>query len=545
MTDALERFQSWLDTKEGENFEFKEAKNSYNFSDLLKYCSALSNEGGGRILLGITNKRPRRVVGSQAFSQPEDTRRSLMEKLRINVDFEVIRHPNGRVLAFSTPSHPIGLPVQAEGIAWMRSGDRLVPLSEERRREIYEEAGHDFSADICPNAAFSDLNPQNIEIFRRRWIAKSANPSLNGLMPEQLLRDAEAIIDGGITYAALILFGTHSALGRYMSQAELVFEFRTTETPGPASQRIEYRQGFFSFYDDLWNTINLRNTRQHYQDGLFMLDIPTFDERSAREALLNAISHRDYRSGANVLIRQYPDKLVIESPGGFPPGISLENILDRQYPRNRRIAEIFGKCGLVERSGQGMNLMFEEAIRHGKIPPDFSGTDHFQVTLTLNGQVRNPDFVRFLEKVAKETDVSFTTQDFLILDRVHRELPVPEAYQSRVFALRELGILETIGRGRSTKYILSQRFYTFIGKDGQYTRKRGLDRDTNKSLLLKHLERRKSKGCKLQELAEVLPFLSRRQVQRLLGDLKEEKRAYSRGLTNAGRWYPGSSIEEK
>jgi len=545
MTDALERLQSWLDTKEGENFEFKEAKNSYNFSDLLKYCSALSNEGGGRILLGITNKRPRRVVGSQAFSQPEDTRRSLMEKLRINVDFEVIRHPNGRVLAFSTPSHPIGLPVQAEGIAWMRSGDMLVPLSEERRCEIYEEAGHDFSADICPNAAFSDLNPQNIEIFRRRWIAKSANPSLNGLMPEQLLRDAEAIIDGGITYAALILFGTHSALGRYMSQAELVFEFRTTETPGPASQRIEYRQGFFSFYDDLWNTINLRNTRQHYQDGLFMLDIPTFDERSAREALLNAISHRDYRSGANVLIRQYPDKLVIESPGGFPPGISLENILDRQYPRNRRIAEIFGKCGLVERSGQGMNLMFEEAIRHGKIPPDFSGTDHFQVTLTLNGQVRNPDFVRFLEKVAKETDVSFTTQDFLILDRVHRELPVPEAYQSRVFALRELGILETIGRGRSTKYILSQRFYTFIGKDGQYTRKRGLDRDTNKSLLLKHLECRKSKGCKLQELAEVLPFLSRRQVQRLLGDLKEEKRAYSRGLTNAGRWYPGSSIEEK
>jgi ATP-dependent DNA helicase RecG len=202
MTDALERLQSWLDTKEGENFEFKEAKNSYNFSDLLKYCSALSNEGGGRILLGITNKRPRRVVGSQAFSQPEDTRRSLMEKLRINVDFEVIRHPNGRVLAFSTPSHPIGLPVQAEGIAWMRSGDMLVPLSEERRREIYEEAGHDFSADICPNAAFSDLNPQNIEIFRRRWIAKSANPSLNGLMPEQLLRDAEAIIDGGITYVS-------------------------------------------------------------------------------------------------------------------------------------------------------------------------------------------------------------------------------------------------------------------------------------------------------------------------------------------------------
>jgi len=104
--------------------------------------------------------------------------------------------------------------------------------------------------------------------------------------------------------------------------------------------------------------VNLRNDRQHYQEGLFVFDIPTFNERVVREALLNAVSHRNYQMSGSVFVRQYKERLVIESPGGFPAGVTLENILDRQSPRNRRIAEILAKCGLVERSGQGMNLIY-------------------------------------------------------------------------------------------------------------------------------------------------------------------------------------------
>ena len=143
----------------------------------------------------------------------------------------------------------------------------------------------------------------------------------------------------------------------------------------PAQQRVELRQGFFSFYDELWNLINLRNDIQHFQSGLFVLDIPTFSERVVREAVLNAVSHRDYQLSGSVFIRQDPRRLVLESPGGFPVGITEHNILDRQLPRNRRIADIFAKCGLVERSGQGMNLMFELSIQESKPTPDFAGTD--------------------------------------------------------------------------------------------------------------------------------------------------------------------------
>ena len=110
-----------LNAKEGENFEFKEAKHSFEFDELAQYSCALAHEGGGYVVLGITDKRPRTVVGSKAFEQPERTRHSLIDKLHINVDFEELSDDeHRRVLVFCIPSRPIGVVVQYEkdGIAW-------------------------------------------------------------------------------------------------------------------------------------------------------------------------------------------------------------------------------------------------------------------------------------------------------------------------------------------------------------------------------------------------------------------------------------------
>lgn len=103
-----------------------------------------------------------------------------------------------------------------------------------------------------------------------------------------------------------------------------------------------------------------------------------------REAILNAVSHRNYQFGGSIFVRQFRDRLVVESPGGLPCGITLDNILDRHLPRNRRIAEILSLSGMVERSGQGMNLMFELSVREAKLLPDFTGTDDFFVSVTSN-----------------------------------------------------------------------------------------------------------------------------------------------------------------
>ncbi len=141
---------------------------------------------------------------------------------------------------------------------------------------------------------------------------------------------------------------------------------------------------------------------------------------------MNAVAHRDYRRIESVFIRQYPRRLEIVSPGGFLPGITPENFLWKQAPRNRRIAEAFAKCGLVERAGQGANRMLEECIKESKPLPDLSGTDEYQVALALRGEVQEPGFLRFLEKIGRERLAEFTTMDLLVIDLVHREQAVPE-----------------------------------------------------------------------------------------------------------------------
>ncbi|MYA23679.1 MAG: hypothetical protein F4Z30_13255 [Gemmatimonadetes bacterium] len=146
---------------------------------------------------------------------------------------------------------------------------------------------------------------------------------------------------------------------------------------------------------------------QHFQQGFFIWDVPTFNERVVREAVLNAVSHRDYRHGGSIFVRQYPRRIEIVSPGGFPAGITPENILRQQNPRNRRIAEALGKCGLVERAGQGFDRIFRECIQQSKPLPDFSHTDDHFVWLTLHGEIQDPEFLRFLEEIGREQVAAF------------------------------------------------------------------------------------------------------------------------------------------
>lgn len=535
-SDRLEQLREWMEAPEGERLEFKEAKTSFEFEDLIKYCAALANEGGGHMILGVTDRRPRRVVGSAAFREPDRTKTGLTERLRLRVEVETLDHPDGRALVFSVPSRSLGMPVSHKGAYWMRSGDSLVPMTPDQLRRIFDETGPDFSAESCAKAGLDDLDPEAVAVLRRLWDRKSPEQGIPSRSPERLLADAELLADGRLTYAALILLGTREALGRHLGQAEIVFEYRSSDAPGPAADRREFRQGFLPALDALWERINLRNDLQHFQHGLFMWDVPTFDERAIREAVLNAVSHRDYRSSASVFVRQFPRRIEIVSPGGFPAGITAENVLWQQKPRNRRIAEVLGKCGLVERAGQGFDLIYRECIRHGKPLPDFSRTDGHSVWLTLHGEIGDPEFLRFLEEIGRERLATFGTEDFLVVDLVHREQPVPDAFRSRVEPLLEQEILERVGRGRGTRLLLSRRFYRHLGKAGVYTRKRGLDRETNKELLVRHVREGAATGCPMSELQQVLPAQSRDQLKRLLDELRREGRVRLVGQRRGSRW---------
>ena len=242
----------------------------------------------------------------------------------------------------------------------------------------------------------------------------------------------------------------------------------------------------------------------------------------------------------SVFVRQYKERLVIENPGGFPLGVTLDNILDRQSPRNRRIAEIFAKCGLVERSGQGMNLIYEFCVKEAKALPDFAGTDAYFVSIALNGLVIDKRMLLLMNRIGNERLESFSTEDFLVINALFHERKLSNYLRSRTKRLVDMGIVEHAGRD---KYFLARSFYDVTGKSGVHTRLVGLGRDTNKELILKHIRKNGGNGTPLKELQQVLPSHSRKQVQTLLRELRGEKRIYVEGNTSAARWFIVANLE--
>ena len=173
----------------------------------------------------------------------------------------------------------------------------------------------------------------------------------------------------------------------------------------------------------------------------------TFNERVIREALLNAVSHRDYQLGGSVFVRQYQNRIVFENPGGLPNGITVENILYRQSPRNNLIASIFQLCGLVERSGQGMNLIYEQSIKEAKPLPCFDGSDAYFTKLTLVGKVVSTHMLAFVKNMNDEQLNSMTTDDYILLSAIYSEKGLADIQPSRFEHLVELGIVKHTEHG--------------------------------------------------------------------------------------------------
>jgi ATP-dependent DNA helicase RecG len=157
---------------------------------------------------------------------------------------------------------------------------------------------------------------------------------------------------------------------------------------------------------------------------------------------------------------------------------------------------------------------------------------------SVKGQVQDSAFVLFVEKISREQGVSFSSQNFVLLDRVHRGLPVQDGLKPRLSYLAETGVLESISRGRGVHHVLSRRFDAMTGRKGVYTRKIGLDKETHKALLLKHIRTSNAEGARMEEFQQVLPSLSRFQIVRLLNEMREAGLILKKGKTRTTRWFP-------
>jgi len=350
---TLEELEKLLDNKEGQNLEFK-ARSSFNDKELFDYCAALSNEGGGFLIFGVNNSGD--VVGAKIFEGTlQKYPNRILQAIHIKVEAEELNHPKGRVVIFKVPCRPKGRPVQSSGEYTypMRAGESLVEMDQETLRVIFIEIDEDFSVKSIPNFSMQDLDKTALENMKKIFEAQGVNYSNSS--DEQILKSLELLTDDGLNYAALILLGKKEFIDKILPCSEIIFEWRQEPNEIAHDFRKEWREPFLKVFDDIWKTINDRNMRIPFQEGLIQKEVLAFNELAIRETLLNAVAHRDYSiASASIFIKADSSNFSVVSPGGFLPGITPENVLEKQAWRNRRIAEVFQKLHLVERSGQGI-----------------------------------------------------------------------------------------------------------------------------------------------------------------------------------------------
>ncbi len=532
---TIQEFDAWLTKVEDEDIEFKSAKNSFSKDkDLPDYCAAISNEGGGKLILGVNDAR--KVIGTRAFSGTHNMlSHGLLQKIKIRVDVEELMHPDGRVLIFHIPGRHIGQPVKSTGKYNypMRAGESLVEMDLMSLKKILNEVEGDFPGKIVSGLKLSDLDDEALTRYKDQWARKARRSDYLDFSNEKMLRAIGLYSDKGLNYTSLILFGKKDSIDSLIPCSEIIFEWRQSKDNTAHDFRVNWRGPFFKIYNEIWDALNARNIRIPYQEGLFQREVFAYSEKSIREALLNAVTHRDYTiNHGSIVIKASPEEFVIDSPGGLPYGITLENIFHKSCWRNRSIAETLEKAGLVERSGQGLDDIFGETIKDGKGLPDLSQSDESMVRLIIPAQVKDISFILFIEKVSAERGIIFSFEELYQLEKIRENQIVSNLDYRKKFI--DIGIIERIGKTSGSKYLLSHKYYSHEGKTGIHTKLIGISRQKQKELIISHLSKN-SKGL-LNDFKDIFPELKRMDISNLLQELKREEKVEFCGSSKKGFW---------
>ncbi|MGN6341115.1 MAG: ATP-binding protein [Ginsengibacter sp.] len=532
-----------IQLKETENkVEFKEAKGgNYSFNGggkidpkdrrkcIIGYTVAFANEGGGYLVFGVHDKYPHQIVGTnQCLDAVGKLEQDIYREKQIRVQTLELYHEEKRVLVIKIPARPAGKVYKFEDVPLMRVGEELLPMSDEKYLKIIQEQEPDFSEKVCEQLTLSDLDAQAIQKMKEAYAEKQKNPLFLTQNNEQCLSDLHLLRTTKLTYAALVLLGKEEVIRRLLPQAAIFLEYRKDDGQITFDDRKPFYQPYFLAIEKLWEVINLRNGNVPVQQGPYIFDIPFFNNEVIREAVNNAVAHRDYRRSSEVVIKQYPQALHIISPGGFPIGVNLNNLLTvSSTPRNRLLAEVLAKTGIVERSGQGIDKIFYQSIAEAKGLPDYNHSDDFQVELRLSAIVKDKAFTLFIKKLQndRQDDKKLSVKEILVLEAVREGKPKNELDKQLVDKLIIEGLLEKHGKTSNQKIILSKLYYAFTNKEVDYTKNTPLDENYAIMKINQYLAVwKKAKMGKFVELFK--DQLTRDQVKTLIYKLSEPGTGY-------------------
>lgn len=513
-----QELHEWIKKPEDYNLEFKKAQNSFSQTEIYKYTSAIANEWGWFLILGIEDKT-KNIIWTKAFI---GTHTSLPNNIAVNVwwmrvDIDEVYLDDDRILVFRIPQRPTWRVIKYDKIAWVRYGESCRDMTDEEYRVILDEVQIDESQKLISWLTLSDLDTTALTELRRLWSQETWKPEyldFDFLKVLECLWIAED--ENNIRLSWLLLAWSESGLKRFAPQSEIIIEYRSNKEKSNYDFRTEIKKPFVLAIYAIWEIINARNIRFPFQEGFIQRQVWAYNEKSVREAVINAFVHRDYRlSGWSIYVLLSPEELKIESPGWLVWWITIENILYKKYSRNRNLSDACVMIDLMEKSGQWIDDIFRESISSWKWKPTI-WTDWHEVWITLPATLQDAEFVKFVERIENERHSVLPFEAILELENIRTNWSItnPEHKEK----LLQLWLIEYIWHGRGTKYILSRKYYQESWNSGTYTKLVWLDRDLKKEYILKYLDQHKQ--WRVSDFHTLFPEMKIKDVSNLVSELR-------------------------
>jgi len=473
--DIYEIFNNLRYHYEDEVVEFKKAENNFDFDDLGKYFSALSNEANLRdkdfawLVFGVENKT-REAIGTTYKNSMTSLQKLKHDLAQHTTDRNTFRDifelkvDGKRVLMFQVPAAPRGIPISWKGHFYARRGESLVALDiakyEEIRRQTVDE---DWSKQIVKDASINDLDNEAIAQAREGY--KQHYPKqkkeVDGWSDEVFLNKAKLTIDGKITKAAILLLGKPESVHYLNHIGEIVWRLAGKDNVGQV----------FSI-PFLLTTTEVMHKIRNYPFKIFPNNsfLPgegmKYDTETILEALHNCIAHQDYTKNARIIVIEREDELEFSNSGRFFEGTYEDYISGERIPKHYRnpfLAQAMANIKMIDTEGFGIHKMFVSQKERYLPMPDYDKSDSENVVLTLPGNVIDENYSLLL---LEHSDIDLTTA--VLLDRVQKGKPIND---SAVKRLRKEGLIE----GRKPHFYVSKQIAKATNKQVEYTLKKGFD----------------------------------------------------------------------
>ncbi len=493
-----------IPTAETLTCEFKSDRKCLPDRELIEAVVCMANGEGGEIYLGVEDDG--RVTGlhkDHCFLEGMAALIANRTQPALRVSVEQLEVEGLSVARISVPK--CGQPVAtSEGLLKRRrlqanGQPECVPFLPHEFASRQASFGLlDVSAQAVAGALASDLDP--IERARLRQFIER----FNGDRALLELDDAQLDAALGLTVrtpagylpslTGLLLIGNEASLRALVPTHEIAFQI----LEGEEVRFNEFSRApllrAFEWVETLFKPLN---TEREFQSGLFRVPVPRLDQRAFREAIANAITHRDYALRGAVHVRLSGDTLTISNPGGFVEGVTLNNLLVTEpRPRNPALADALKRIGLVERTGRGVDLIYRGLLRYGRHVPDFSLSSPHSVVLSLSLAAADEAFLKVILEEEARGHKELPVDSLIVLAALREQRRAsseqlasfvqkePGRITGTIEALVELGLLQAHGAGRGRTYTLSPTLYGLLGEQTEYIQQAGFDRLQQEQLIL-------------------------------------------------------------